>query len=339
MEKDNTEGQYWEGWIKAYPDKEQLLLQARIILLDIVPDTGEWEKHRKPSFLKRVDKSIGNTSRQSRRPVPGYQRKQPVLWLKMVAGVFLLLIALAWLFHDTRFFNFQQENLVLEPVVAEDVWITKSVPVGQKSKLHLSDGSIVTLNSSSQIRYKEGFGVTHREIFLEGESFFEVASDSLLPFRVVAKDIVTTALGTSFNIRNYDDNEIRVQLATGSVEIHKHTENGGDADNSILLEPGEEALWKNHQDLIKRKLDLHTAFLWKDGVIYFQRTPFSEVIKTLEKWYGVKIHIKQGSHNNRSVSGIFKNDYLTNVLETISYTVGFDYQINGKEVNISFKNK
>ena len=74
-------------------------------------------------------------------------------------------------------------------------------------------------------------------------------------------------------------------------------------------------------------------------MIYFQKTPFSEVITILERWYGVKIHVKHGSHDNRSVSGKFKNDYLTNVLETISYTVEFDYQISGKDVSISFKNK
>ena len=343
LEKDDAEAQYWERWVKSNPNKEQLLLQAKVILLDIAPNIEEWEKHRKPVFLKRLEKSIENIPHQNRRLAPDYSyrersRRPTVLWPKMVIGGLLFGLFLTALFYETHFFNFQQENLAQEPPVAEDVWIVKSVPSGQKSKLHLSDGSIVTLNSSSQVRYKKGFGLTHRELFLEGEAFFDVASDSLLPFRVITKNIVTTALGTSFNIRNDEDNEIKVQLATGRVEVYKYTETG-DGEESLLLKPGEEALSAGQRGLIKQKLDLETAFLWKDGVIYFQKTPFSEVIKTLEKWYGVEIHVKQGSHNNRSVSGEFNNDYLANVLETISYTVEFDYQINGKDVNIFFKNK
>lgn len=212
-------------------------------------------------------------------------------------------------------------------------WITKSNPKGQKSKIHLPDGSTVILNAESQIRFKNDFGKADRDIFLNGESFFEVAQDSLLPFRVFSGELVTTALGTSFNINSYDKNRVNVQLATGQVKVFKEELES----ESLLLQPGEEVIMEGHGPMRKRNFDRQTAFLWKDGTLKFTDVSFSEFKITLERWYGVEIRFKGTPSSTIAISGEFKDKYLSNVLESLGFAYGFDFEIAQKKVTITFK--
>ncbi|EPR69622.1 FecR family protein [Cyclobacterium qasimii] len=192
-----------------------------------------------------------------------------------------------------------------KPIAQEtksDEWIIKTNPKGQKSTLMLSDGSNVVLNAESELRFKREFGQSHREIYLTGEAFFEVASDSLLPFRVHSGDLITTALGTSFNINSYKENWVQVQLATGKVRVSNISEK----NQAVDLVPGEEVVIGNDSQLIKSKFDLNKAFYWKEGVLGFEKVPFEEVVQSLERWYAVDIQVKKPPSSSVKISGEFK---------------------------------
>src|SRR5690606_21518010 len=129
-----------------------------------------------------------------------------------------------------------EEDLVVEEMTEE--WTTKSNPIGQKSIIQLADGSKVVLNADSELKFLDNFGQGHREIYLKGEAFFEVALDSLRPFTVYSGESVTMALGTSFNINSYDNKKVQIQLATGKVKvIHEDKEK-----EPVYLDPGEEVI-------------------------------------------------------------------------------------------------
>jgi len=159
-----------------------------------------------------------------------------------------------------------------------------------------------------------------------------VAPDSLLPFRVISGELITIALGTSFNINAYQEEKVQVQLASGKVKVYK----GKEADQPYYLIPGEELLVGADQKLFKRKFNLDKAFLWKEGVLSFEQMPFSEVISTLERWYGVEIEVKNKSFQKKKITGEFRDTYHSNVLESLVYAYGFDYKIKNKEVVINF---
>lgn len=98
---------------------------------------------------------------------------------------------------------------------------TLLVPYGRRSKVQLEDGTVVQLNAGSRLVYPSSFDKNKREVFLEGEAFFEVAPNAGAPFFVYTSNMETEVLGTSFNISAYkDDTRKSIVLVTGSVQLN-----------------------------------------------------------------------------------------------------------------------
>jgi transmembrane sensor len=249
--------------------------------------------------------------------------------MRIAAAILLTILASAILFFVT-------DLPVTENTVAINE-IVKLNPPGQKSKIFLPDGSSVVLNSGSTISYPEYFTDTLRRVVLEGEAFFEVRNNGSKPFQVYSRGVVTTALGTSFNIKAYPgDSDVMVALATGKVLVHKEDPVMGE---EIYLEPGSAAVYnqsKGHFTMID--YDYNLVIGWKDGIIVFENASKKEVFNTLSRWYGVEIveeNISADAHWNYSSQ--FRNEYLENILESIGFSKNFDYRINDKEVIIKYQ--
>ncbi|MEQ9443452.1 MAG: FecR domain-containing protein [Cyclobacteriaceae bacterium] len=210
--------------------------------------------------------------------------------------------------------------------------ITKRTESGQKLTIRLNDGSLVTLNSNSAVTYAEKFSDTLRFIRMTGEVFFEVAKDTQRPFVVETKLLQTTALGTSFNIDAYSEEEEAVTLITGKVNV----ESALDATINDMLEPGQRFTTTRSGEYSKTEVDLNEQALWKEGIIYFDDIPIDEGLKRLERWYGVYIEVQNMPNRKLNVSGKFDNDNLQNVLTSLSYTAGFEFDIQEKKVTIKF---
>ncbi|MDN5200672.1 DUF4974 domain-containing protein [Fulvivirgaceae bacterium BMA10] len=257
-------------------------------------------------------------------------RSHYVLSWTRTAAIIVMAIGLTFIIFN--YFNNTEE----EPVK----YIVKSNPRGQKATIFLKDGSKVILNSESTLRYAQDFGEYNRELILDGEAFFEVAKDSIKPFRVTTQNITTTALGTSFNIRAFPgEKTFNVSLATGKVVIDQYQ--GSDSmatGKSFTLDVGEELIYDNTLDQFDRvNFDPKEALSWKDGIIYFNDSRFEEVIEKLERWYDVEFELvnqdKMDDTYNH-IDGEFKDESLTNVLRIMSFSKDFKYTINGKNVTI-----
>jgi len=251
-------------------------------------------------------------------------------WLGLAASLFLVL-SFSILFH----FNSPTPQPG-EPIpTTEPVAIIKSTPRGNKKLITLPDGSKVTLNADSKLTYNDDF-VQNRTIPLEGEAFFDVVKDENHPFTVITNNIATTALGTSFNIKAYDGNsDIRVILATGKVKVENSLSN-----KHIEIQPGEAVYYFGENKTFERQhIDLAKALSWKEGILQFDKVPFDEIITDLERWYGVDIHVKGTKKIPKDkCTGTFnQNEYLSNVLKVLSYSVDFKYTINGNIVLLDFK--
>ncbi|WP_186755396.1 FecR family protein [Echinicola salinicaeni] len=211
--------------------------------------------------------------------------------------------------------------------------VTKSNPAGQKSKIILPDGTKVYLNAESTIRYQKGFK-TNRQVELEGEAYFDVFSDKEHPFSVKSKGLVTEALGTAFNIQAYKDSPItEVALTHGKVRVEDISGN-----RSGELIPGEAIISEGaDNDFRKEKIDVEKVLLWKEGILHFDDDTFEEVVRTLERWYNVEIHIEGEYDKGFLCSGTFdKNEYLDNVLNILGHSIGFDYQIDKRKIEMKF---
>ncbi|WP_439481238.1 FecR family protein [Cyclobacterium plantarum] len=209
----------------------------------------------------------------------------------------------------------------------------KTIP-GVKSHLTLSDGSLVILNSGSELRYIKNFEKGRREVQLRGEAFFSVARDSLRPFIVNSRQTTTTALGTSFNIKAYEGETLDVSLLTGKVAINRD----GHMEEPITLLPGEALKIDTEKDRLEKTGFEHDLVMgWTKKRIIFRETPLMEAIRVLENWYGVQISIKNRPLNQVLLSGKFQDETLENVLEGMKFSARFDFTIDKEDVKIIFK--
>lgn len=321
---------FWKEWIVSNSGNHKKIETARelVILFSLhLPDD---------EFSAERSKIIAKVNRQEHREnvirIPANTRYNWPYFSK-IAAILILGIGLG--------LSFQYITNINEPPVSQN--IIKKNPAGQKSAILLTDGSRVILNSESSIEYSKDFNKENREIKLVGEAFFEVAKNKDKPFIVRSGNVHTTALGTSFNIKAYNDNDdnnenekIQVSLATGKVRVETIAKEK--ITHSIELNSGEEIYYEQQtNDFLKRTFDAKSRLSWKEGILYFNESDFWEVIDRLEKWYGVEIRIINRSRIVlKHFSGEFKNQSLQTVLGAFAYSNNFYFKINDKEVLITF---
>lgn len=251
--------------------------------------------------------------------------KHSGLWWR-VAGIVILGIAFIYIYGsgDTK-----QDVKPTEPIS----FIERITPQGVKSNLILSDGSKIILNSNSKLKFQKQFDSEKREVFLEGEAFFDVAKDTLRPFSVNVGQFNAIVLGTSFNIKAYNDSQMGIALVSGEVLIKDiETESP-----PVFLVPGQMAQINNGK-LKVTEFDPELILSWTMKMILFKETPLDEAIFLLENWYGVKIHISNRPKSMVTFSGKFQDETLKNVLLGLSYVADFKFSIHQNEVEIKFDN-
>lgn len=254
-----------------------------------------------------VDHSISETKKKSIR-----LQINPA-WVKTAALlVFVLGIGLL------AYFEKSPEPLMTSTSLA---WVEKTTKNGQRATFELMDGSKVHLNAGSTLSFPEDFEGDIREVHLVGEAFFEVKRDTKKPFIVKSGNIETTVLGTSFNIKSYKNEPDQVTVATGKVKVSS-TSNG--LTDAVFLEPQQQAIFD--QSLEKKNVDLEPYLAWRDKVLHFDRLALSEAVPILERWYGVSISIENEDVLKCKISGKYKNESLVNVLHSMEYILGIDYQ-------------
>lgn len=165
---------------------------------------------------------------------------------------------------------------------------TLSVPFGKRLDLTLSDGTRVYLNSGSTIRYPTYFiNKNKREVFLQGEAFFEVVHDDNRYFQVNTNEIDVTVYGTKFNVATYpEDSGSSVVLESGSVALSSKEQDSA----AIFLEPGFRGTFNGtDKTFAAEKVDTSIYTSWLQGELVFRNVPFQNIIRKLERQYNVVI--------------------------------------------------
>ena len=315
------EAQEFLRWFNSAENEHEVHAEIDKLWLSEDKPPQEWDGSKVFSLIQER-KNNGRTLNFQKQDKVAIKKSRGSVFFKIAAAIALLITCTLVYFNLDKAEEPQQEIVYKE--------IEKSNPSGQKSRVYLPDGSIVNLNSDSRLRYTEGFH-NGRIVYLEGEAFFDVKKDSLRAFTVHSGRLSTTALGTSFNINAFGDDE-EVVLVTGKVSVKDAT-----SSNELLLDPGEKVLVKARDTTFKKEIaDIASHTYWKDGILYFDKVSMPNVIRALERWYGVTI-IVEGKVPSDKCTGLFKkNEYLTNVLNILSHSVAFEYQLNDKEVKLMF---
>ncbi|MFV0580521.1 MAG: FecR family protein [Parabacteroides gordonii] len=200
-------------------------------------------------------------------------------------------------------------------------------PLGSKTKLILPDGTMVWLNAGSRLVYSQAFGVSSRNLDLQGEAYFEVVKKSGMPFKVRSKELNVEVLGTKFNFRNYpEDREVVVDLLEGKVAL----ENCLKKMDVCFLEPSEKmVLNKQTGDLSISSAKVGHAKDWTDEVLFFDEDLLVDIAKELERSYAVTIRIPDDSLQSFRFYGSFnrRKQNIQDVLEVMSSTGLLKYEI------------
>lgn len=202
--------------------------------------------------------------------------------------------------------------------------------------LTLPDGSKVWLNKNSKIAYPKAFDADQREVFLEGEAFFDVVPNPEKPFIVKSDRVSTRVLGTSFDVRAYKGDETAsVAVATGKVEVSKEIDKG-EPIRITQLTPQQELVINTEKD--ETYIDIVSTFdigAWRKEQLVFRNNTYAEVISKLEVHYGVKVNLTDGALSNCRVMASFNEGAtLRDVLKLLSISNSFRYTVDGNQVTI-----
>ena len=205
------------------------------------------------------------------------------------------------------------------------------IPRGGEFCLTLSDGTRVWLNSETSIQYPVVFGTKERRVFIQGEAYFEVAKDAKKPFTVQFMSSSVTVLGTSFNIRAYpEEKQSQTTLAEGSVRIYS-------PGSSMLLKPGEQAEVKALSgEMVKKEVDVKTFTSWKNGRFVFEQEPLENIMRTLERWYDIRVIFRDEGAKRISLSGNLKRyGDFSQVMNMLQMTGDVRFELHGNDVYIT----
>lgn len=212
------------------------------------------------------------------------------------------------------------------------------VPLGSQTKVVLPDKSVVWINAGSTLRYSDNLSTNRREVMLEGEAYFEVTRDSLKPFIVKSGNLDVKVIGTSFNVKAYNDEEtIDVVLLTGKIEVYK--EQKGSENNNMELMPNQMLTYnKETEDMYVSLVNGSEYNTWKDGRLTFAQQPFLRIAKDIERKYNIRIDINSNFLKNEVFSGSFTNEQtLDDILREIDVDKKYQWTQTGSTYVIQDK--
>lgn len=227
-------------------------------------------------------------------------------------------------------------NYVKNQQVKKLIYNELSVPNGKTFKVLLSDGTKVQLNAGTVLKYPINFiKGKNREVHLVGEAFFEVAKDKAHPFIVHADNLNVRVLGTSFNVNSYpEDKKIKTVLVEGSIALYGNGEKY-EKNKSITLSPGKKATYHREKHSIKIKKVNPAKYLgWLNGEMSFYHLNFATIINKLQRHYNVKIKCTNKELKKQIFTATFREENISQVLESFKLNYPFEYQIQGNNINI-----
>jgi len=275
----------------------------------------------------------------------GWIKRFPFFW-RSLAAIVILGIGL---------FTYRSSHSASGINKKGNISITKT-PSRTKSKIYLSDGSVVTLNSETVLKYPPSFEGTTREVYLNGEAFFNVAKDHTHPFIVHAGKMNIKVLGTSFNVKSYaNDKNTETTLIKGAIEV---TLSDRPSDR-IILKPNEKLILNNktfkkfgqNANLLASE-DSGTNYAltnlthlrsndttivetsWVNNELVFKDEAFSDLANQMERWYGIKIKFKNSGTKDYRFTGVFVKENIVEALNALKMIEPFNYKYNNETVSI-----
>jgi ferric-dicitrate binding protein FerR (iron transport regulator) len=324
-QQDST--RFWESWLLLHPDRQALVEQARQLILYMASQQQEealgdsqqealWQRIQKS---RRLKEPVYGSTVSSRFSKQAYARQ-----IYRLAAVFIgfVLCSMAVLF-----FLYSNDNSLQQ----------HSTAYGQIKTLRLPDGSVVTLNANSIIRYAPDWKENQpREVWLEGEAFFSVVHTSNhQKFQVrTASQMAVEVLGTEFNVKSRTSGT-QVVLNSGKVKLSIGEQA---TPQQIMMVPGESVeLAGSQAGYVKKVVDPQQYSSWTQRKLIFKNTPVGYIKSLLEDTYGLAVVVPDSNLLEQQISGSVPSDDLDGLLFALQES--FNYKIIRKDKQIILEEK
>ena len=328
----------WEWFVKEHPEQRAIIERARERFIELFNAIGADDLEEQVAMLSQ--------RLEAAQPAPVIPMLEPEKRSRRIP--FLLKVGVAALVLVVGYFVFYQLNPA--PPANNDLRVFEALN-GERKSIQLPDGSVVTLNAGSSLHMGSSFGGTTREIFLEGEAFFDVKPDKHVPFIVHTPAVDVRAVGTAFNVKAYPkDDVVETSLVSGIVEVTLK-----DKDNTkLLLRPNQKVQWalsRNEKtdksqpaapaadtknvaiaNMVLTDDGDRKEIAWTQNKLIFDGDSFSDIGSLLERWYGVKVEFMDQEIRDYRFTGVFEKEELGTVLRVLKESRDFNYElIRGNE--------
>ena len=238
---------------------------------------------------------------------------QPMFY-RVAASISFLILLSSVILYFSGVFN---KEILLNEKVTE---------MGQKTILTLFDGTKITLNGGSKLIYPSNFGETTRDVYLEGQGYFEVMHNDQKLFIVHTGEVSTRVLGTKFDVKAFPgEDEISVSLVDGKVSVLR-------GDETSFLSPGEQLAYnKRSGNESISSFDYLQVIGWKDNVMIFNNKEIIKVFTELERTFGVKFELENVEFASMKIKANFKNDSFWTIVKVLQKTTGLAYRTDSSK--------
>lgn len=282
---------------------------------------------------QRIDESNPVEQKQRIRQFRRIRRRQQFM------STFLKVAAVVLVAFTSVFLTLQYAPTD-EPAVYEPVFKEIFTQAGERANVELGDGTKVFLNADSKLTVPDSFSPHQRMVRLSGQAFFKVTPDKNRPFFVETDNAVIRVVGTSFDVKSYqDDKNVRVVVQEGTVELKK----ARDEEEKLLINKG--YLGSVSRDAgslnieMVEDMELYTG--WKEGRLVFKNTPFDEVLAHIKRWYDVEVNLDLSNDSlmDKEFTADLKTRSIADVFDVISMSMKIEYELNETKDTITVRNK
>jgi ferric-dicitrate binding protein FerR (iron transport regulator) len=234
-------------------------------------------------------------------------------------------------------FTYRFKPAVKQLAVADTTqWLHRQNGKATKATIELADGSKIWLNADSKLTYPEVFSKGTREVYLEGEAFFDVASNPKRPFIIHLTKGNVQVLGTSFNIRAYNNEPIQTSVKTGKVAFIPAYDGIGKVPDTIYITPDEKVTYERTYGNVKKEVtSAEDDQAWTEGRLVFRDMTLEEISAELERTFGKKVMFTEDAPRYYRLTGNFQNNNLQDIMYYLARSKAFHYDLTDTTLVIS----
>jgi ferric-dicitrate binding protein FerR (iron transport regulator) len=205
---------------------------------------------------------------------------------------------------------------------------TAYVPRGIHISILLSDGTKVWINADSRVAYPVHFPKDSRRVEVVGNAYFEIVPDASRPFTVVTGELKTIALGTEFEVENYDTDQTIVTLLKGSVKVSNKSQD-------VVITPGTQVIFHNYsENLEQKKIDGNLYGCWRNNVLVIDNEPIDVILEKLSRWHGVEIVNKANNIEDMLFTGKMSEGTVEDHLRIITKNANIKFRFESGRIII-----